>query len=303
VSAGSQLLATIFFRLLTIRFRGEPEEPTSPQSPISNLSMHFLPPSSSGELYNPYGLPPHHPHQPQATRLDSSNQPRHRAVTVPAPIQLPSPGHPHNLFPPGPSSAGSSCFDQQSMRPPPIARHASSSSLTGSAPGAMRPGSSARRFEPYSGSGPPVSSPRVISHSVPEYFPPHINLKSNSNSYYYQTSPSAPGSFADFYGHPPQQQQPQAPPAHFPSPYAATAWQQSQSPGQIGRLMPREYAGDPPSSSGSSGSPGPPPGSSGAGTGAGAGWIPGQGQGQWEGSGQYPPGEWREQGQGTGVAQ
>ena len=284
-----------------------------PQSPRSNLSIQSLPTSSSGEMYDQYVGSPHQSRPPQSMRVLSSSQPRQRSVTVPMSIQLPSPDHPHNFIPAGPSSAGSGYFDAaHSIRPPPIARHASSSSLTSGAGGAMRPGSSNHRFEPYSG-GPSLTSPRMSippqldydkrqPQTVPQYFSQHLDPnKPASGMYQFQSPSTAPGSFANYY---------RPPPNNYGSPYATTAWAHSPSQSSAGRPIPREYSNDPPSSAGSSGNTGQPPGtSSGPGPSISAGGIgvvwgpPGHWEGAGPGPGQYSQGDWRDQGQGTGVAQ
>lgn len=301
--------------------------------------MQSLPPSGSGETYDQY-IQSAQTQSSQYPRLDSSNQPRHRSVTVPAPIQLPSPGGPQSYMSAGPSSAGSGYFDTaQPMRPPPIVRHASSSAITGVS-GATRPTpgslSLSRRFEPYN--SPSISSPRMVisppldynktqpqgqSQSAPNYFPHHDDPnKPSQGQYSYQITSTPPGPYSRFYDHPSPHQQSSS--SNY-APPSAYAWGQSQpqSQSQVGRLMPRDYVSDPPSSSGSSGSTGQPPGLSGglgihSPTSNPGGSVWNAMTGHWEegpqfgneGGGQGPGqggggggGEWREQGQGTGVAQ
>lgn len=224
--------------------RGEPEEPQSPTSPMQQGS-------GFGTEYDAYG------------------QPRQRAHTVPMPIPVPpSSATPHSYIAAGPSSASSAYFDQSQMAsPPPLMRQASNSSMT-SANGALRPGSSSRRYDPYA-----QSSPRSSIHSrrqsqpivqVPnEYYAQSsagLDIKPNivsptmghaPNPYHYQPPATAPSSFSDFGAYQPPPLQSTS--AHYAPQYST--WHPPPT-GRFQQQHPREFA--PPSSSGSSGSAGHP---------------------------------------------
>ncbi|KAK8845312.1 hypothetical protein IAR55_006025 [Kwoniella newhampshirensis] len=265
------------------RYRGEPEEPTSPQSPNSSYSFQSFPASSSSaDLYDG-SYPQMTSHAP---RMGS---PRNRSVTVPMAIPLPSPAHSmQGSTYVGPGSAGSTFYESPSVNSmhyaPPIARQSSSSSVHSTASGAMRPGSSSRRFEPYGPGN--ATSPRSsinihYSHAAGHrrqsqpgpaevMYPtgPHYDVK--PSSYNYQPPSTAPSSFSAFY--PPETHAP--PPIQSPITSSANytptttqgyaAWQPvHSSTGSTSRLLPTnnrpEFANPaPPSSAGSGSSVGNP---------------------------------------------
>jgi len=224
------------------RYRGEPEEPTSP---TSGVSMSSFPHSE----YDQYG-------QPTGLRVDTS---RHRSTTVPVPIPMAhtSPSY----LPAGPSSASSAFFDHGHMAsPPPLVRGDSGSSMV-SVPGALRPTSSSRRYDPYHSSSSPrhstVHSRRqsqpIAAISTSDYYAasPTLDVKPNilspilpPNPYHYQPPATAPSSFSDF-GH--YQ-------SHPPQPAYSAQYSTWHAPSSGRFPHPRDYA--PPSSSGSSGSAG-----------------------------------------------
>ncbi|WWD22260.1 hypothetical protein CI109_106751 [Kwoniella shandongensis] len=263
------------------RYRGEPEEPTSPQSPTSNYSFHSFPTSSTSADFYDTGYSQMTSHAPRVS------SPRNRSVTVPMPIPLPSPAHSmQGSTYMGPGSANSTFYESPSVASmhyaPPIARQSSSSSVHSTASGAMRPGSSSRRYEPY-GPG-SATSPRssvslhyghAASHrrqsqpGPPEVmYPPGTGYDVKPSSYNYQPPSTAPSSFSAFY--------PPDPHAHTtiqsPIPASATytptttqgysTWQPVHTnAGSTSRLLPTSNRPDfanpgPPSSAGSASSNG-----------------------------------------------
>ncbi|WWC57971.1 uncharacterized protein I303_100506 [Kwoniella dejecticola CBS 10117] len=194
------------------RYRGEAEEPQSPTSPSSQYSFQSFPPSTSGGDYydGAYQM------TSQAPRVGS---PRNRSVTVP--MQIPIAPHPQAGYMGGPSSYGSQYHDSPGLGnmqyAPTIARQSSSSSIhSNSTTGAIRPGSSSRRYDPYGGL---ATSPRLsgglhyqpsLHHRRQSQPMPPENLYSPPNSagydvkpnpYVYQAPSTAPSTFASF-GHP-----------------------------------------------------------------------------------------------------
>jgi hypothetical protein len=234
--------------------------------------------------YDPYAPPPM---PPVALRLDSPQRSHSRTVAVPMSIPLPN-QPPSSYLPPG--SAGSAYYDHGGM--PPILRQGSGSSISGSqgGSGAMRPGSSSRRYDPYGVNVPasPRTSGGMIGHphrrqsqpaippSHPDaYFAPPVSYdvkpgagpqtspitSSHPNPYHYQPPQTAPAGFSEYYtsgavNTTPQSahlQSPIAPPAYAPAPASAGGYASGQwqsNPAQTSRLLPA----NPPSSSESSGS-------------------------------------------------
>jgi hypothetical protein len=245
--------------------RGEPEEPTSPTSPMNGMSIHSFPPPE----YDAYGqpIPPH-----SVMRVDQSSTLRARTATVPMPIPVPPQGS-HPYMTTGPSSATSAYFDHsQISTPPPIVRQNSNSSMH-SASGAIRPGSSSRRYDPYHPSSPRMSGGQhhgrrqsqplaPVASGVGEYYAPSPtadvkphplspNPAHATDAYNYQPPATAPSAFADFgsYQHPP----PPVPPATGYAPQYATWHPAASVSGRFQTQQPRDYTAAPPSSSGSSG--------------------------------------------------
>ncbi|WWC67015.1 uncharacterized protein I206_100922 [Kwoniella pini CBS 10737] len=249
------------------RYRGEGEEQQSPTSPNSQYSFQAFPPTSSGGDYYDGGYQ-------MTSHAPRAGSPRNRSVTVP--MQIPMGHHPQTGYMGGPSSYGSQYTDSPGVGnmhyAPPIARQSSSSSIqSNSTTGAIRPGSSSRRYEPYGGL---ATSPRLsggmhyqpsLQHRRQSQPMPPENLYSPPNSagydikpnpYVYQAPSTAPSSFASFghpeaashtsYGH----QQVQSP---ITSPTSATfaaaqsngyaAWQSVPSQPQVGSLPPIGSAG------------------------------------------------------------
>ncbi|OCF33175.1 hypothetical protein I317_02362 [Kwoniella heveanensis CBS 569] len=265
-----------------IRYRGEAEEPASPMSPNSAYSLQGFPASASGEYYDG-GYPQH-----MTSHAPRVGSPRNRSVTVPMPIPLPP--HAQSFGGPtyvGSSSAGTNYYESPSTSyAPPIVRQNSNSSVHSSASGAIRPGSSSRRFDPY-GAGSatsPRSSGGLSYHNphrrqsqpiAPEnmYQPPsNASYDVKPNIYNYHPPSTAPSTFSAFY--PPDQGPPNvnspitSPIAttFAPPPHGYSTWQPvpSTSAGSTSRLMPTPRSDAhfvnpaPPSSSGSSSSGGRP---------------------------------------------
>lgn len=182
----------------------------------------------------------------------------------------------------------------------PILRESSGSSShslhSAPIPPPPRPGSSGRRYEPYGPTSPRLSASGAIqlhmtsnpSHgrrqSQPQTIPaspgtyysqlqqydikPNLSTSAGSSHSYHPPS-TAPGSFAQFYSHPPPQHPSSVPNQYHQPHYTATTWSQPTPPPiPASRLhsgpdleaeqAPREYyhLPNPPSSSGSSGSNG-----------------------------------------------
>lgn len=225
------------------RYRGEPEEPTSP---TSGVAMNAFPSPEYDQFGQPLGL-----------RVDTS---RYRSTTVPVPIPMPHASS--SYIPAGPSSASSAYFDHSQLASPPLLARQNSDSGMISMPGSLRPTSSSRRYDPYHPSPPrhySIHSRRqsqpIAAISPPDYYAPNstIDVKPNimspitpHNPYNYQPPATAPSSFADF-GHYE---------SHPPQPVYAAQYSTWHTPSSSsGRFAhPRDYA--PPSSSGSSGSAG-----------------------------------------------
>ncbi|WRT63484.1 uncharacterized protein IL334_000389 [Kwoniella shivajii] len=230
----------------TYVYRSEGEVPESPTSPSSQYAFQSFPPSSSRPNTDYYETM-----YPQMTsHAPRTGSPRNRSVTVP--MQIPLPAHTQSMSGSyaGPSSHGStSYYDSPTVGSmhyaPSIARQNSNSSIQSSASGAIRPGSSSRRFDPY-GSGPgSATSPRLsggmqfASHNPhrrqSQPIPPE-NLYSQPGGTSYDIKPdlynynppsTAPSSFSSFYPdgqgpgpshHHHQQQQQQQQHAHIQSP-------------------------------------------------------------------------------------
>ncbi|WVQ80981.1 hypothetical protein IAT38_003088 [Cryptococcus sp. DSM 104549] len=303
-----------------LRYRGEPEEPNSPHSPTSQYSFQNFPPSSATSEY--FEVQPYPPPINTSNRVSS---PRSRQVTMPMQIPI-SPAHSMQGGSGsymGPSSAGSNYYESPSVGgmpyggAPPIARQNSSSSITSSA-SAIRPGSSARRYQPYGGSsgslghrgssgsmsypsaggvGPGGRRQSGSDTQETPYPPDAYDVKPNSNGaggpgpYYHHPPPSATGSFGGYYhidGPPPQQvESPMTSPTYAPNYHP---WQSLQAPPPGGpaassRLLPSGSRPDfNPSSAGAQG----PPSSAGSGSSGGGAPIigaPPHGQpGDWHGA-------------------
>ncbi|WWC85636.1 uncharacterized protein L201_000502 [Kwoniella dendrophila CBS 6074] len=199
-----------------MRYRGEAEEPQSPTSPNSQYSFQSFPPSSSGEFYDGGVYPQMTSHAPRG------GSPRNRSVTVP--MQIPLPPHAPSMAGPyiGASSHGSGFYDSPSVGSmhyaPSLARQSSSSSIhSTSTSGAIRPGSSSRRYDPYGGGPGSATSPRLsgglqyqpsLQHRrqsqpmLPEnvYSPPNsAGYDIKPNPYSYHPPSTAPSTFSAFY--------------------------------------------------------------------------------------------------------
>ncbi|WVQ93914.1 hypothetical protein IAU59_000992 [Kwoniella sp. CBS 9459] len=264
-----------------IRYRGEAEEPTSPLSPNSAYAFQGFPPPSSGSDYYDTSYPQMTSHAPRAV------SPRNRSVTVPMPIPLPP--HAQSFGGPtyvGSSSAGTNYYESPSTGyAPPIVRQSSNSSVH-SATGPIRPGSSSRRYDPYSAGSAtsPRSSGGMSFHNShrrqsqpipPENLyqaPSNANYDIKPNIYNYHPPSTAPSTFSAFY---PPNQGPANVASPVPSPTAVSfappthgysTWQpvQGTNAGATSRLMPTSRTDPqfinpaPPSSSGSSSSGGRP---------------------------------------------
>ncbi|WVR03339.1 hypothetical protein IAU60_000330 [Kwoniella sp. DSM 27419] len=264
------------------RYRGEAEEPSSPTSPTGAYPFLGFPNSAGGNEYYDTS----HPHMTShAPRLASS--PRSRSITVPMPIPLPQHTHSAAAGYAGPSSAGSGFYHSPSTSSmhyaPPIVRHGSNSSIHSSTSGVIRPGSSHRRYDPYSQAG-SAPSPRLSGGlqyphpgrrgsqaGIPDQMytsasgASAYDVKPNI-SYNYQPPATAPSSFASFT--PFNGQAHIAPPVASPmtSPTSATfpssaqgyaTWQPmhdaASASASTSRLMPTSRAdfAEPPSSAGS----------------------------------------------------
>ncbi|WVF66293.1 hypothetical protein IAT40_001033 [Kwoniella sp. CBS 6097] len=257
-----------------IRYRGEAEEPASPMSP--NSSAFF---AQGFPVDYDAGYPQMTSHAPRV------GSPRNRSVTVPMPIPLPP--HAAQSFGGGPyvgsSSAGTNYYESPSAATgyaPPIVRQNSNSSVhSSSTSGAIRPGSSSRRFDPY-GAASSATSPRLsggINYNphrrqsqpvAPENIYQNASYDIKPNLYNYHPPSTAPSTFSAFY--PPEQGPPHHVNSPVPSPTAATfappphGYSSWQPAGSTSRLMPIARPDShfinpaPPSSSGSSSSGGRP---------------------------------------------
>jgi hypothetical protein len=287
------LLWSLIVRLLCIAHavlfycRGEAEEPASPQTPMSGMTMLPYPPPDVA-----YGTPSM---PPVPLRVDSPRESHSRFMTVPMPIPMSL--TPTSYLPPG--SASSPYHDHGGM--PAVVRQGSCSMPSSQTPMcAMGPSCSSNRrhFDPY---GNPAS-PRVAGDMIDDlhqrrsqpptppkgYFTapnsaggaPHPSPTPNTHpaSYHYQLPSTVSGSFAEFYlpgghgtSHPAPLHSPMAAPAYNPTATPSTGY--PAAPGQswqgnplIPANQPRDFwpAGHPPSTAGSWVS-GPHPESGGAG--------------------------------------
>ncbi|WVQ76475.1 hypothetical protein IAR50_006143 [Cryptococcus sp. DSM 104548] len=252
------------------RYRGEPEEPTSPHTPATGFPFQtYQQQPAAGDYYDPVNayLPQHH----QIPRMSS---PRSRPVSVPMLVPLPSPAHSmQGSSYMGPSSAGSGTFYSESPSvngmsyAPPLARQNSGSSVTSNG-SAIRPGSGAsRRYTPYGGAGNRNSTGSSVGYQVharrtsdgsqnSPYSPDaSYDIKPNPSPYYH-TPNTAPSTFSSFYPPPPEGGAHHMEQMASPTYPGYAPWQIHPSQGgqgQTSRLIPTrpEYAAPP--------SLGPPP--------------------------------------------
>jgi hypothetical protein len=287
------LLWSLIVRLLCIAHavsfycRAEAEEPASPQTPMSGMTMLPYPPPDVA-----YGTPSM---PPVPLRVDSPSESQSRFMTVPMPIPMSLP--PASYLPPG--SASSPYHDHGGM--PAVVRQGSGSMLSGqTAMCAMRPSCSSNRrhFDLYGNPASPRVGADMIDDlhqrrsqppSPPEGYltaltsaggAPHPSSTPNTHhaSYHYQLPSTVSGSVAEFYlpeghgtSHPAPLHSPMAAPAYNPTATPSTGY--PAAPGQswqgnplIPLNQPRDFwpAGHPPSTAGSWVS-GPHPESGGAG--------------------------------------
>ncbi|ODN96948.1 hypothetical protein I350_07923 [Cryptococcus amylolentus CBS 6273] len=245
------------------RYRGEPEEPTSPHTPAINYSFPAYqqqPPAAGADYYDPVNA-----YLPQHQQLHRMSSPRSRPINVPMLVPLPSPAHSvQGSSYMGPSSAGSGTFYSESPvngmgYAPPLVRQNSGSSVT-STGSAIRPGSGAsRRYTPYgpgnrnsSGSsvGYQVHARRTSDSSQNSPYSPDASYDIKPTpSPYYHTPNTAPSTFSSFYpppeGH--HMEQMASPTYSGYAPWQIHASQQGGQ-GQTSRLIPtrQEYAAPPP---------------------------------------------------------